>query len=233
MRTYKLHLIRHGTTDANLQGIYCGSTDLSLNDVGIAELGEILDAADYPYVEWVFSSPLRRAVETAEILYPGMEITEIENLRETSFGEYEGKSMDQLKDDPDYARWVVGDPSFLPVGAEPPEAFFNRSVNAVISIIDMMMSAGVYSAAIVTHAGVIGNILSGIAYPKAPSYEWNTAPGCGYTVLADPTLFLREPVLEVTARVPDFIDKDSDEPEDNDPWDDVDWEDDSLDDELF
>lgn len=233
MRTYKLHLIRHGTTAANLEGIYCGDTDIPLDDVGVSELSEFLDTAVYPYAEWVFSSPLRRAVQTAEILYPNVEIIEIENLREASFGEFEGKSMEELRDDIGFARWLAGDGDFLPEGAEPPEDFYNRCIAAAVSIIDMMMTAGVHSAAVITHASVIGNIISSLAYPKAPPYEWNAAPGSGYTLVADPTLFLREPVLEVVATIPKLTKEELYRDEDaEDPYANVDWESDDLDD-LF
>ena len=202
MKTYKLHLIRHGLTEANLKGIYCGITDVPLCEEGISGLSENLENYSYPYAEWVFSSPLARAVETAGMLYPGNDIIEMENLREASFGEFEGKNMKQLQNNERFARWIAGDPDSLPEGAEPPDAFFNRCAGASVSIAEMMMRSSVYSAAVITHAGVIGNILAGLAYPKARAYEWNPPPGGGYTLIADPVLFFREPVFEVIAEIP-------------------------------
>ena len=211
MRTYKLHLIRHGLTQANQSGIYCGSTDIPLCEEGISELCHKLANSVYPYAEWVFSSPLTRAAETARILYPDYEINEIENLRETCFGEFEGKSMEQLRDNQRFARWIAGDPECLPDGAEPPLDFFNRCIGAALSIINMMMTSSVFSAAVVTHAGVIGNILAGLAYPRANAYEWNPPPGGGYTLAADPSIFLREPVLEVIDTLPLPVRDDTDD----------------------
>ena len=72
MKTFKLHLIRHGMTAGNLQGLYIGSgTDLPLCDEGRAQLADLKERFAYPQVDTVFSSPLLRAVETANILFPG------------------------------------------------------------------------------------------------------------------------------------------------------------------
>ena len=193
-------------TDANLHGIYCGSTDIPLNEEGISGLSELLNSCAYPYAEWVFSSPLSRAKETAKLLYGDTEIIEIEDLREMSFGEFEGKSMSELKNNDLFAGFITGKPHAIPKGAETPEAFFSRCEDAIISIVKLMMTSNVHSAAVITHASIIGNILAYLAYPKAQPYEWNPNFGCGYTVIADPTLFLREPVLEVIAEIPKYYD---------------------------
>ena len=59
MKTFKLHLIRHGITAGNLQGLYIGSgTDLPLCDEGRAQLADLKERFAYPQVDTVFSSPL-------------------------------------------------------------------------------------------------------------------------------------------------------------------------------
>ncbi len=59
MKTFKLHLIRHGMTAGNLQGLYIGSgTDIPLCDEGRAQLDELKERFEYPQVDTVFSSPL-------------------------------------------------------------------------------------------------------------------------------------------------------------------------------
>ncbi len=58
-------------TAGNLQGLYIGSgTDIPLCDEGRAQLNELKERFEYPQVDTVFSSPLLRAVETANILFP-------------------------------------------------------------------------------------------------------------------------------------------------------------------
>ena len=91
MKTFKLHLIRHGMTAGNLQGLYIGSgTDIPLCDEGRTQLNELKERFEYPQVDTVFSSPLLRAVETANILFPDAKHTfTVHDLREAGFGKFE------------------------------------------------------------------------------------------------------------------------------------------------
>lgn len=80
-------LIRHGVTAGNLQGRYIGCrTDESLCPEWIGALRE----CRYPPVPRVFSSPMRRCLETAALLYPGVKPEIVEDFRECDFGVFEG-----------------------------------------------------------------------------------------------------------------------------------------------
>ena len=96
MKGYRISVLRHGMTEANEKGVYIGSTDLPLSDKGAAELAAKTDEYDYPRVHRVYSSPLRRCTETAEILFPDTELCTVDDLRELNFGEFENKSIDEL-----------------------------------------------------------------------------------------------------------------------------------------
>lgn len=48
MKTYKIHLIRHGQTEANAKGLYIGMTDLPLSPEGLAELLTLKREYTYP-----------------------------------------------------------------------------------------------------------------------------------------------------------------------------------------
>ena len=93
MKTFKLHLIRHGITAGNLQGLYIGSgTDIPLCDEGRAQLADLKERFEYPQVDTVFSSPLMRAVETANILFPNATHQfSVHDLREAGFGVFENR----------------------------------------------------------------------------------------------------------------------------------------------
>ena len=216
MKTYKLHLIRHGITEANLNGSYCGTLDPPLCEEGRAALDELMDEAVYPYVDVVYASPLLRARETAELLFPGCEYIAVENLREASFGPFEGKTMQQLKDNEEFQKWVTPGSDYTPAGMEPSKAFYVRCREGIIQVVDDMMRNGITSAAVVTHASVIGAICASLAYPQLAPTEWNCAPGCGFTLRADPSLFLREPVLEFVGELPasEGYEHDEDDPYD-------------------
>ena len=63
MKTFKLHLIRHGMTAGNLQGLYIGSgTDIPLCDEGRAQLKELKERFEYPQVDTVFSLAPERTI---------------------------------------------------------------------------------------------------------------------------------------------------------------------------
>lgn len=87
-----LYMIRHGETDKNKAKLLQGRSDTFLNEYG-RELARItaraLTEVDF---DMVFTSPLSRAVETAEILKGERDIPVIaeERIQEISFGEYEG-----------------------------------------------------------------------------------------------------------------------------------------------
>ena len=74
----KLWLIRHGKTEGNKLSRYIGTTDEPLCQEGT----EFLHKMDYPKVQAVYVSPLKRCVQTAEILFPGDPVHIIEELAE-------------------------------------------------------------------------------------------------------------------------------------------------------
>ena len=98
----KLIFIRHGKTAGNLERRYIGRTDEPLCDEGIAEiLGK-----EYPDADIVVASPMKRCVQTAELIYPHKEIKLMPSLRETDFGDFEGLNYEQLCNDISYRSWI-------------------------------------------------------------------------------------------------------------------------------
>ena len=211
MRTYKLYIIRHGLTEANLEGRYCGTMDVPLCQTGIQQLSDLLENYSYPSVDTVYASPLLRARETAEIIFPGAEYIAVDNLREASFGRFEGLRMQDLQDDEEFQKWVVPGSDYTPPGAEPSKAFYVRCREGLIQVIDDMMQRGIFSAAVVTHISVIGASLAALAYPKLPPYDWNCGCGEGFMVRIDPSLYLREPLVEYVKEIPSQTEESDDD----------------------
>lgn len=96
----KLILVRHGATEWSISGQHTGRTDLPLLDLGRAQATEVglrvrnLVGTDTPVV---YSSPLRRALETAElILGPNDGVVVDDRLREFDYGDYEGLTTPQI-----------------------------------------------------------------------------------------------------------------------------------------
>lgn len=90
----KLYLIRHGETDLNKQRILQGHSDFELNDYGRELAEKTREGLKDVMFDIVFTSPLKRAKETAEILVRGREpqplFIEDRRIQEISFGEFEG-----------------------------------------------------------------------------------------------------------------------------------------------
>ena len=76
MKTYTIHLIRHGMTEGNKVGRYVGSTDAPLFTEGINEIKALKEKYDYKRPKLFFSSPMKRCIETLDLIYgeKGLEI---------------------------------------------------------------------------------------------------------------------------------------------------------------
>ncbi len=199
MKTFKLHLIRHGYTQGNLDGLYIGSgTDLPLCTEGRAQLQELADCFDFPQVDTVFCSPMQRAVQTANILFPrAAHQFCIDDLREAGFGIYEGQPLKELAQDPSFAQWMNPASGFTPDGAEPTADFHKRCAETLMKLFEYMMKQGITEAACVTHGGVIMSMLSQRAFPSKRPEQWMADAGCGYTVQTDAQLWMRDGLVEV------------------------------------
>ena len=63
-----IYIVRHGQTEYNVVGRYCGRIDVPLNENGINQAYELRDILKNIKFDYVFSSPLKRALKTAEII---------------------------------------------------------------------------------------------------------------------------------------------------------------------
>ena len=204
VKTFKLHLIRHGLTEGNLRGLYLGSgTDLPLCGEGRAQLAERKERFEYPQVDTVFSSPRQRAAETANLLFPNAahQFT-VKDLREAGFGVFEGRPVKELVRDPDFEKWITPGSGFVPKGAEPTQEFHRRCAETLLRLFEYMIRMDVTEAACVTHGGVIMSMLSQRALPSRRPEQWMADPGCGYTVQTDVQLWMRDRLVEAIDIVP-------------------------------
>ena len=97
----KLYVIRHGETDYNVLGKVQGQIDVELNDTGIMQAALARkEFNDYNF-DLIFSSPLKRARQTTQILNQDRNIKVIytDLLLEQNMGDYEGKSVEVRNND--------------------------------------------------------------------------------------------------------------------------------------
>ena len=202
MKTYKIHLIRHGTTEGNEKGQYIGVTDLPITTNGIIELEQLKQAYSYPQVNIFYTSPMLRCIETLKILYPTARAIAVEELSEINFGEFEGKTAAELENNPQFKDWASGKLPAPPSGESTAE-LTARVAEGFGAVVRHLMSSGEHEAVLITHAGIIANILATCGLPQQPAPMWRCDPGCGYTVRITPSLFMRSGAIEVQGPVPE------------------------------
>lgn len=202
MKSYVIHFIRHGSIDETLSGKYIGTTDVSLSDKGKMSLKKLNFDYVYPQVPVVFTSPLKRCTQTCKILFPNIKPLVIDALSECNFGEWEGKTAEELKTDPDFEKWLAGDNSVKPPRGESNDDFVRRICKMFESIVEGLMKTGTTECAIVTHGGVIMTLLAVYGLPKAKPFEWTMDNGFGYSLRVTPMLWQRDKVCEVFSALP-------------------------------
>ena len=202
MKSYVIHLIRHGAIDETLSGKYIGTTDPPLSDKGKLALKKLAFTHAYPQPPVVFTSPLKRCTQTCAVLFPERKPLVIADLSECNFGEWEGKTAEELKGSEDFQKWLAGDNSVKPPRGESNADFVRRICKMFESIVEGLMKTGSTECAIVTHGGVIMTLLAVYGLPQAKPFEWAMENGCGYSVRVTPMLWQRGKVTEVFSRVP-------------------------------
>ncbi|WP_459130122.1 histidine phosphatase family protein [Guggenheimella bovis] len=124
----KLFFVRHGETDYNRQGIIQGARDIPLNDAGRAQAKVLREKIVELSLEAIFSSPLKRAKETAEILNENLSLPVHfdDRLVERHFGELEGKSYESLDWSKDEDNWDFLKDAYESFGVESIESMDKR-----------------------------------------------------------------------------------------------------------
>jgi alpha-ribazole phosphatase len=182
----EIFLLRHSKTFGNTQGRYIGSrTDEPLCQEGI----DLLKSRCYPEVSAVFASPLKRCIETAEIVWPehaGHLLLE-EDLRECDFGRFENKNYEELNGDPEYQAWIDSGGTLPFPDGESTEIFKERCQAAFLQLVDKVKAmedkAGDgkrFRAGVVVHGGTIMAILEKYGSPKKNYFDYQVKNGCGY-----------------------------------------------------
>jgi len=118
--------LRHGETDWNAQGLSQGTTDIPLNQVGVAQAKRAARTLAGVEIAAIVASPLSRARVTAEIVAETLRLPVRfdHDLREVEFGEQEGQPMGDWYED-----WIEG--HHTPIGGESFARLRARAVTAI------------------------------------------------------------------------------------------------------
>lgn len=155
---HEILLVRHGACDPPPpDGLIGGRSDPSLNERGREEAAAAAERLSGEPVAAVFTTPLRRAAETAKpiVEHHGLEPVVLAELGEIYLGEWEGHGIHDRgsRGDPELARVLSEQRWDLIPGAEPVEEFATR-VRGGIELVADAAGEGTVSVA-VTHSAVI------------------------------------------------------------------------------
>ena len=208
----EVELIRHGLTAGNIAGRYIGRTDEPLSTEGIAAIRK---KGEFPDISRVYISSMQRARETAALLFPCADLIICDDLREMDFGDFEGKSAQEMEYDADYRTWVdAGCLDPCPNG-ESISGFSGRVIHAFDRIVreeirrinsESKAAAGNTVLArqnargndrliIVAHGGTIMAVMQAFAWPKRTFYDWHIGNGNAWRAQIDEICWDQNPVL--------------------------------------
>ena len=177
-------LLRHGRTQANVDYVYCGKTDLPLSEDGRAALREMRRDFRWPEIDGfrVYTSGMRRTEETLQLLYGSVDHEIVPGLREMDFGAFEMFSYEQLKDDPVYRQWCSGDNDRnLTPGGESGEIMRRRVMEAFHMLLDREEDF-----LVISHGGPIAAIMAEMFPEEGKNrFQWQPKNGCGYRLELD------------------------------------------------
>ena len=171
-------LARHGETTWNRERRFQGQLDVELNDTGREQARELARLAAGRGFAALYSSPLVRARETADIVGAelGLEVRVDDRLQESFAGDWQGRLKPELeREQPEaWAAFVAGGPEFRFPGGESLGEQQERVVAALVDI----TQRGDLPALVVCHRGVVRCALAHTHNRGLDTYhEWSVPNG--------------------------------------------------------
>ena len=168
-----IYLLRHGTTQYNVEKRYQGQRDIPLSKEGRA----CIRRADFT-TDVVYVSPLTRARQTAQILFPEARQIVVEDLKEMNFGSFEGRNYVEMEHDPDYLAWVEANCETSCPDGERKDQFCARTCAAFAKLVDQALREKRDKLVIVAHGGTQMAVMERYCVPHHEYYHW-CAPNAG------------------------------------------------------
>jgi probable phosphoglycerate mutase len=162
-------LIRHGETDWNRESRFQGHADTHLNEAGRAQAGALAHELTGERFAAVYSSPLKRSAETAEIIASslGLEVQLDKALMEVDVGSWSGltRSEIEVRFPEGYARWLE-----YGHGWDDGETYDELGLRVVDGLREIGASHSDEQILAITHGGPIRSVLAaaeGVPFGKA------------------------------------------------------------------
>lgn len=155
----RLVLLRHAATAGNEEHRYVGRrTDEPLSKRGIEQCVRF---GAFTSMQKVYVSPMLRARQTAERCFPHAQILPVPGLEEFDFGDFEGRTPNEMECDAAYRAWVDGNCEGQCPGGESLEGFVRRTKDALFGLLRAAHENAEDSVVVVAHGGTIMAALDG------------------------------------------------------------------------
>lgn len=155
-----IYLVRHCETEGNRSRLFQGRIDMDISEQGRRQLDRLAERFRTIPLDGIYTSPLRRAVKTAEAVnrYHALPLHRDERLIEIDGGCWEGRHWDELPElDPEQSRRWLDEPwNFCTKGGEPMRSVYERMKAALL---DIASSCDGQQVAVVSHGCAIRNAL--------------------------------------------------------------------------
>lgn len=175
----KLYVVRHGQTNWNIEHRLQGTSDIPLNDTGIKQAQNLAETFKNIDFDFIFSSPLQRAYDTASIInkYKNLPIHIDSRLIERGFGDFEG--LDDISSfDCDINKLLNYYLNYTHYHVEPIQNVFTR-VSALLT--DFKSNYPNKKILLATHGGVVQVLESIIKdLPKKTDLQLLSLENCEY-----------------------------------------------------
>lgn len=153
----RLLLVRHGESIWNAEGRWQGSADPPLSDTGRAQAAELAGYLEHEGIDFVVSSDLGRAVETATIVADALALPRPAidaRLRERDVGDISGHTREEieLKWPGLLDKWRTGELLKMPGGED------DITPRVTEAIREIAGASNGSTVLVVTHGGVIGAV---------------------------------------------------------------------------
>jgi len=167
-----IYFVRHGRTDWNKEARVQGSSDIALGGQGIKQAQRVAARLENIPAAAVYSSPMARAAQTAEIIAAGKrDIIYWQELREKNYGVWEGKTLNEILEEfpNDFAGWIHHSPAVKIMHAETEQECFSRSG----AVVQKLRELDQRQIIVVTHGAILRFILISLLGAQTTPLLWN------------------------------------------------------------
>jgi broad specificity phosphatase PhoE len=183
----RLILVRHAETEANLEQLWQGDLDAPLTRRGLLQVEataqRLAEMHRQEPFDLFYVSPLPRAQSTAAAIAQATALPILieDGLREFGLGDWEGRSLRELREMEDlWGRWDV-DPAFAPPNGESPVSFNRRALQMLNELAQRHQGQSVL---IVTHGAFISSVLATWLGGDPRNWRSYDPPNCAISIIA-------------------------------------------------